>query len=71
MENGKLSPEQIGVIGDTYERDLLLPLFKGMTGVLTPRPSTAHFELAAVRNERRGFVAPTLLGAAEYLKQQK
>jgi FMN phosphatase YigB (HAD superfamily) len=57
MEERGIGPEQVAVVGDIYELDLLLPEHMGMHTVLTPRPSTPAFEVAAVAESPRGYVS--------------
>lgn len=68
MEERRLSAEQVAVVGDIYELDLLLPEYKRMNIVLTPRDSTPDFEVHAVTSSPRGYVARNLAKASEYLK---
>lgn len=60
MEEKGVLPNQIAVVGDIYELDLLLPEHMGMSIILTPRDSTADFELATVSSYSKGYVAENL-----------
>jgi len=71
MDERKLNPEQIAVVGDIYELDLLLPEYKGMKVVLTPRESTLCSELAAVKKSPFGYVARDLEKVVKHLEAQK
>lgn len=60
MEERGVSAGQVAVVGDIYELDLLLPEYKGMNVVLTPRNNTPDFEVQTVSSSQKGYVARNL-----------
>jgi hypothetical protein len=67
MQKYHLHPENVAVVGDIYELDLLLPEMVGMHTILTPREKTPAFEINAVLQSRKGYVAQSLDDALDYL----
>ncbi len=68
MDEKKLTPEEVLVIGDIYELDLVLPQFMGMKIGLLPRVSTPDFEKQAVI-KAGGFVSYTLEDTLEEIRR--
>jgi len=71
MKEKGVSPDKVAVVGDIYELDLLLPEYKGMRVVLTPQPTAADFELAAVKSYSKGYIAESLRNVLEHLKSHR
>jgi len=67
MQKYHLHPENVAVVGDIYELDLLLPEMVGMHTILTPREKTPTFEINAVLQSRKGYVAQSLDDALDHL----
>ncbi|MBN1377138.1 hypothetical protein JW949_02255 [Candidatus Woesearchaeota archaeon] len=71
MQENNIESEQMAVVGDIYELDLLLPEYKEMVTILTPRDTTADFELKAVNSYSKGYVTKNLVDVIKYLKLYK